>query len=265
MDSSSIIRSLESCQEFRNQVENFQCRFLSRYAGNFEGARRTLEESNCLVCTESMTAALNQALSTLLNWRMVPQQTLNRSKSNSLELILAEPGAREAIQDLVQEDIKLYHYVADTHAGLFENIASTQKYSEALKVADSTESKLLWNQVNVYSKGYVGIDNSGHGTTGIIINNESDIDISSESFPGLALEYRVVDAEGGTLNSAPLRDSLDQLIPARGKLSHNLVVAIPTDILAQAARIHVGLTLEADNLVENDNPLHAACAVIIHL
>jgi hypothetical protein len=37
--------------------------------------------------------------------------------------------------------------------------------------------------------------------------------------------------------SKTLRDPLEQLIPARGKLSHNLSVAIPPDILPSAVRV----------------------------
>jgi len=265
MDSESIIKSLEQCEEFRNQVLNFQCRFLSRYTPDFQGARRTLEESTCLVCTESMTGALNSTLGALLNWRLIPQQTLNRSKSNSLELILAEPGAQQAIEELVQEDNELYRYITDTHDGLLDNSLSAQPWAEALEVAAEMESKLIWNQVNVYGKGYVGLDHNGRGTTGIIVTNNGNMDISTENYPGLALDYRVVNIEGETLNKAPLRDSLDQIIPARGRLSHNLSVAIPPELLPKAARIHVGLVLENNELVEYTNPLHAASTDIIHL
>ncbi len=49
MDENSILRSLEQCVEFREQVTNLQCSYLSRGEADCESALKTLAQTHALV------------------------------------------------------------------------------------------------------------------------------------------------------------------------------------------------------------------------
>jgi hypothetical protein len=262
MDPNSIVNSLQQCAEFRHEVNNQQCRFLSRQAARFEDVLETLENTPALICTSDKTAAMNEQLAALLDWKLVPQQSLNKSRGNTNELILQEPGAREAIADLVQEDLKLFSYINESCDGVYRNIRNPEKYALELQAHSQENAPLFWNHVSVFTKGHV-IGSTAGSSTGIVITNDTNTDISQDKFPDLEIAYEIVDEIGELLSPTPITAPLDGVIPARGKLVHDLQVVVPPQLMQRAARIAIGLTLGPNQAVSRYNPLHQAFAIII--
>jgi sulfotransferase famil protein len=262
MDPNSIVNSLQQCAEFRHEVNNHQCRFLSRNSARFEDALETLKTTPSLICTADRTATMNEQLAALLDWRLVPQQALNKSKGNTTELILQEAGAREAIAELVGEDLKLFSYIKETCGGVYRNIPNPGKYAQALQPPSEENAPLFWNHVSVFTKGHV-LGSSAGSSTGIVITNDTNTDINPDNFPDLEVCYEIIDEAGKPLSPAPVTAPLDGVIPAKGKLVHDLQVVVPPQLMRRAERIAIGLTLGPNQAISRYNALHQAFAIII--
>jgi len=261
IDSNSLVKSLQNCAEFRREVENFQCGYLSRHGADFAGVMATLADTQAFICTSDKTAQMNAQLGNLLGWFEIPNQTLNRSKKNSEETILSEPGAREAIAELVMEDQKLYDFIAAEHEGVYSHLVSSPSEWQTLQVSDAERARRFWNKVNIYTKGYIGVNPAGLGSTGIVICNESSTDISPELLPNLLLAYELIGEDGTPLTPEPLYIELNETVATGGRLFYDLQIEVPTQLVPALARIAVGLA--KGEPVSRLNSLHQAYALVV--
>lgn len=252
MDSDSMVNSLRRCPEFRQEVENQQCRYISRYENTFEGVIQTLSEVTAVIGELNSTITMNTFLSERMNWRHVHQRKVNTSLEDTHTVILQEPGLEEVMGELVREDLRLYEFISKEHKGLFNNLPG-----KSLSAAPP------WKQVQVYTKGFVGISKDGSGSTGIAIINNSSMTINRERFPELAIYYTLHRTNGDRIGSDIFRRPLDAPIAARGKLLWDLKVKIPGQHMAEAGYIQVGLSTGASELAANHCPLHLGSANII--
>lgn len=123
MDSSSVIRSLENCAEFRWQVRNEQCRYLSRKRPNFKDALETMCSEELVVGDLEQCIRFNEYLAQLLAWRPIQESKNNSSTIGSHEEILQEFGLESLLSELVEEDLKLYRHITEAHNGLYINLS----------------------------------------------------------------------------------------------------------------------------------------------
>jgi len=122
MDPKSIVKSLERCPAFRKEVSNRQCGYLSSGNPSVADAIRTLKHEQFVVgCLEALPEFW-RFMSELLGWTAAKVPYTNSSVGAAQEVLLAEPGAPEAIAELNPEDIKLYHFIRDDCDGLFVNL-----------------------------------------------------------------------------------------------------------------------------------------------
>ena len=269
MDPDSIVNSLANCREFRDQVVNYQCRFLSRYGPDAGGAIKTLEETSCAIGMVGTNAALHRCLAKLLYWQDIPEKRMNQSRSETLEETLREPGARSAIEELVKEDSKLYRYVADTHAGLYTNIPDPDRFSSSLSSRQFPPAisarELILRNVSVYSKGFAGVRGDGVGSTSLVVANFGEADIAPGTFPPLNLRYQVLDRNGGILHSQLIEAPLTDSIRAGAQILTDLHFAIPPPLLETADSLRIEVVIDRGLSIAALNPLHPASATLVPL
>jgi hypothetical protein len=267
MDSDSMVNSLRRCPEFRQEVENQQCRYLSRYGNTFQGVKQTLSEVTAVIGELDSTISMNTFLSERMNWGHVQQRKVNASLEDTHTTILQEPGLKDLITELVQEDLCLYEFIHKEHKGIFNNLPADLKISDSLSPLKpfciSLQDSPPWKQVQVYTKGYIGINEDGSGSTGIVIINNSLMAINREHFPALAIYYTLHSKDGCQLGNGIFQHSLEVPIAAKGKLIWNLKVKIPRQYVAEAACIQVGLSVGESELAATHCPLHLGSANII--
>jgi hypothetical protein len=212
---------------------------------------------------------MNTFLSDLLDWGEVPYRQLNKSKERTHEIILQEAGLEEAISEMVQEDLRLYNFIKEEHGGLYSNLSPGAKLTSGLRPPNpfvkQQQLPSPWKQVQVFTKGYIGIREDGTGSTGIIVVNDSSITISKELFPDLAIYYTLHGINGELLGDELFSRPLEMTIPAKGNLAWNLDVTIPAEFLEDVIRIHVGLLVKPSDKAVDHNPLHLASAHIMRV
>lgn len=267
MDDQSIVNSINQCPEFRQQIENDQCRYLSRYEETLEGVIRTLEESPHLICNLESTAAMNEMLSKRLGWGDIPLRKLNRSREHTHELIMQEAGLTEILRDLLSEDQRLYEHISKAHRGvrnsLPEDLGKSTRLRSNTAISSIGSENSPWKQVQVYTKGFLGINADGFGSAGVVIINSSHIDLTRGNYPELALYYTLHSVAGDQLGGKTISPPLNVPIFAKRHLTWSLKVKIPDQYLAEVACIKVGLAIDATEFVESYNPLHLSAAHIV--
>lgn len=268
MDSNSLVASLEKCPEFRQEVENFQCLYLSRHGGTFAGVMQTLAATSAAVCDVDSVDALNALLSDRLGWGEVPPRRLNRSLERAHEMIMQEPGVEEVLTGLLDEDLRLYRFIREQHGGLYDGM----KFDEGLEKLrprkpfdSSSDPGPPWMGLQIYTKGYIGIRADGTGTTGIAIVNGSQADMDARRYSNLEICYSVHDSAGEQLGPGVFRTALDQSVRCGDTLIWELPVRLPAGIVKSAARINVWLSVSATESVADMNPFHAGSMQVWHI
>jgi len=266
IDPASIVNSLSRCEEFRRQASNDQCRYLSRGSPDFEGACATLRQLSCAIGISEAQEVLNRRLGEMLHWIEMPEKRLNRSPDDHMVQVLREPGAREAIEELNCEDIRLYHHVRDVHAGLLVNIPDPVHFSGSLSSTQYPPAfsalELGLRYLSLYSKGYTGIRADGTATVSLVISNSGKLDVDFSGFPGLGLRCEVFDPEGRLLHSERVPCQPGSGVAAGGYLPTTVEVIIPRDCRERAAYLRVELALDPSRVLSALNPLHPA---VLHL
>ena len=267
MDPDSIVNSLANCPEFRQQVHNYQCRFLSRYGPDAGGAIKTLAETPCVIGTAGNSAALNRYLGKLLDWQEMPEKRMNRTRSETLDNILEEPGAKAAIEELVREDEDLYRHLLEVHAGLYTNITEPGRFSTSLSSKQFPPAisapQLMLRNLSVYSKGYAGVRGDGKGGASLVIANFGAADIDPETLPALNLFYQVLDRDGGILHGELVRTPLTTVIRAGEQMLTDLLFAVPVPLLEAADSLRVEVVIADNGPITALNPLHPATVALV--
>jgi hypothetical protein len=124
----SIVETLQRCHRFRNQVTNYQCRYLAESGATLDAAKRAMAAGDYVVgCVESL-GQFNEYLADLLGWPLCEPPRKNRSHRGAQEQLLAEVGAREALARLNLEDQALYAFIRDQCRGLYVNLPNSEGF-----------------------------------------------------------------------------------------------------------------------------------------
>jgi hypothetical protein len=268
MDSDSLVNSLQRCPEFRREVENQQCRYLSRYGNTFQGVMQTLGEVTAVIGEMDSTATMNTYLSGFMNWGHVRQRKANASLEDTHSFILQEAGAEEALGELLKEDLKLYRFIKDEHQGLYSNAPKKMHWRHLMRPSAPLEENTTeehWKKIQLYSKGFLGLQSDGSGSLGIVIINHSSVDIDCRQYPELAITYNAFDRSGAELGGQVFSQPMQVPLKAHGKLVLSLEVKLPPELLPDAAGIRVRLAISPSQPLTQFNPLHLASAQIFHV
>ncbi|ARN73313.1 sulfotransferase family 2 domain-containing protein [Oceanicoccus sagamiensis] len=133
----SLVKSIESCEPFREQISNYQCHYLSNGAASFDAVLTTLHQQNSLIGAMDSLDQFNGALAQLLGWREIPTVHANKNCQGSAQPLLQEAGAVELIESINREDSKCYQFVIQQQ-GLYRHIPDADKFHDFQAVQKPT-------------------------------------------------------------------------------------------------------------------------------
>jgi hypothetical protein len=175
----SMSRSIENCKEFRKQITNFQCGYLSRHGASYEGVRKTLEKEHMVIGLFDQMAQFNKFLQIQLMFEVENRVQANTGSAGYSAAILEEERLTDLIEELNEEDQALYDFISSECDGLY---AKSTKFNDIrgrvpVVVKGSHFGQPLgqfdWSKVHLYSKGIVGLVPGKAATVPIVINNRS--------------------------------------------------------------------------------------------
>ena len=223
IDSSSLSRSIERCKPFREMISNLQCSYLSRYEPTFEGVLKTLGEESMVIGVFDKLPLFNDFLKMELNFPLDNQVRSNVGRAGYSTDIFSEPGVVNLIRSVNGEHQLLYDFVRLQRGGLYvgaKNIDAVSK-EVATREERSTTSEagvpFNWNEVQLFSKGFLGVAADGTALALVVISNASNtpILVSKASADLCSIGWIVVDKDGGEIAGLRGTVEIDRTIPAR--------------------------------------------------
>jgi hypothetical protein len=217
MDPTSLVRSLEKCPDFRRQVADHQCAYLSTRGQTFDGVRNTLSARNVVLGTMEQHEAFITLFSDQYRWPRLNMPIANASKRESIESILREPGAVELVESLCAEDRKLFDFVR-TH-GLFVDLKTPGHLKLGLtptatsQWAQAAQDSELWEKVKL-SAPTEWDPLTCEGRVVVTVHNGSPHPIDHLQGKGIFASYRLLATDGTVLDhEAPWTRLPDSVLP----------------------------------------------------
>ncbi len=138
MDQNSLRRSIEKSPQFRYEISNAQCRYLSisnknwfsaafrhylsrKSVANFDSALATINSHRFLIGTQKEIHSLTVRLSETLKISALEIGRLNTSKDFYVDSFDRDDESIELIMRLNIEDQKLYQYIENQHDSVFDH------------------------------------------------------------------------------------------------------------------------------------------------
>ena len=180
LDPTSLVNTINNCAEFRDEIENHQCSYLSRYDRTFSGVLKTLSEIDSIIGTVDEIGKFNSFMFGVFGCGTIPNRIKNSSRAGSINSVMSERGAEELVGELVREDKALYNYIQNEKGGLYHNIRDTEYVKKYLKPKNTYIEGVISNvlqNIYLYSKGYIYLHSTGFGSTGICLANKTNYSI----------------------------------------------------------------------------------------
>ena len=193
----------------------------------------------------------------LLPTELTKMKALNSEMFMSNDLV-------EKLEQYFKEDFELYNKCSKPGTSFKPMPMDYRNTARRLHRADETKDD-IWSQVNIYTKGFLGLGSSGQGSTGIVIVNASKTPTSNALFPNLRVEYIILDKQGNDLGIAPIIFPVVAAVAGRGNLQLSVNVSVPQQLLARACRIQLSIRSDAKGGDLQNSLAHIASAEIILL
>lgn len=205
LDPTSLVNTINNCAEFRDEIENYQCYYLSRYGRTFSGVLKTLSEIDSIIGTVDEMGKFNSFMSGIFGGGTIPIRIKNSSRVGSINNVMSERGAEELIGELVREDKALYNYIQNDNRGLYHNIHDIEYVKKRLKPKNTYIEGVISNvleKIYLYSKGYIYLHSTGSGSTGICLANKTNYSIGKNmAIDEMEITCHAHDIDGGKLAS----------------------------------------------------------------
>lgn len=261
IDPSSIVRSIERCEEFRAEINNHQCAYLSRYNRSFEGALRSITEHDFLVADAANLAALVDELGAMFRWPELPEVRSNMTRAGGHDGILDEPGALELIRSLNTEDKRLYDHVVQAHSGLLRSFNPAADWRAALElepVAAAMElSRAAWAKVRLQAAATLALPAQSRSSVDVLLHNGSRETLDPASGQGICFAYRLLDSAGQAIGHEGLRTPLTAVVPPGAQHRQAVQVQLPQRHYAAVHAISLSLLQVGKFWVSHVSPGHA--------
>jgi len=260
IDPDSIVRSLETCQPFRNEVENHQCAYLGIQGRSFESALETLSSRNFVVGDSRQLGLFTGELSELLSWPELKNTRGNVTRKGGHSGILDEDGAEDLIRELCREDQKLYDFITKDHRGLFVNLPSRALLKEHLSYQPPTAgpafSRSAWEKIEIRSPSELKVQPGEAANLDILLENNSKEVLPSGLGEGVFFAFKLLDADGKVSKVNGLRTPLSNSVAAGGVHRQSIEVKIPAGQLHDTHSIRLGILVRGSFWVEQFSPHH---------
>jgi hypothetical protein len=133
IDPESMLLSIRNCRPFRQEISNFQCKYLSLGARTFAEVRKSLQNFDHAIGTLSSHEQFHRELGDLLGWPEEPSVQINRSRDNYLAPFLQDEELVGLIRELNREDQLLVDWVETEHRGLWMNLRDANERRRRLR------------------------------------------------------------------------------------------------------------------------------------
>lgn len=257
MCADSILRSIEHSPDFRREIQNRQCAYLSRFEPTIEGVQQTLESTPMVIGDQAASMRFNQYLSEAFNWGEVPNRRHNRSKADGNRLLGSEPGLVDAVEALASEDFKLYRFIHHEHRGLYSNQPAPGQAFPSLRCT------LAPLHVSVYTKGYFAMGPDGDCRGAVVFANQGAWAVNRSLYPRLSIEVRFVSKTGQLLDDSCLHAMpLDINLNPGQKIQQTLHFNLSESLVGQVGAIRIRVTSGPQDSNEEYSELLDGTAVI---
>ncbi len=133
IDPDSMLNSIRDCRPFRQQISNYQCRYLSRGRATFAAVRRSLEGRDVAIGTVASYDRFQRELWDLLDWTQEAPARVNRSQDNYAAPYLQDEELVARIVALNSEDRALLQWVETQHGGLWLQLGDRRERLRRLR------------------------------------------------------------------------------------------------------------------------------------
>jgi hypothetical protein len=262
IDPTSIVRSLETCTPFRNEVENHQCAYLGREGRSFDSVLETITTNNFLVGDSNQIYLLVAQLSQMFSWPDTRTIRGNVTREGGHDGILDEPGAEELIRELCSEDQKLYDFVTRDNNGLFKNTPSETILRQQLSYTHPPDqpafSKGAWERVKITTVSELPVKRGVRTCLDVELANKSKEILDTTHGEGLYFVYKLLGNDGEANKVSCTRTRLSDNVQAGGKHHQTIEIHIPRKFFDSTCSIRVSLLAKGKYWVEQFSNEHTA-------
>ncbi|MDX1696877.1 MAG: sulfotransferase family 2 domain-containing protein [Thiohalobacterales bacterium] len=254
IDPTSMVNSINNCEQFRSEISNLQCSYLSRYEPTFEGVQRTLQEHNFVIGLFDQLSLFNEFLQNELGFPIENKVRANVGQAGYSSDILKEPGLAALIRSINLEDQLLHDFIRLEQDGLFVGAGNIEAVRARVPSFESRSSQgearddFNWNKVHLYSKGLVKLPQGDKALVPVMVRNQTNSHVIFTKEDGDPLEFgwELQTTPGESLNSLRGTVRVNQSVPAK----ESKMVLLVLDILDQIPDDNTARYIEF-SIVEN--------------
>ena len=213
-------KSIEQCDEFRREISNYQCSYLSVPGGTFEQAAQTIENSNYILGVFTELPLFHRYLQELFDWPVNQVFKLNTAPEGYREKFDTQKHTIELVRELNSDDLQLFDFVKNVHKGLYENCGDISKWKmpSIYKVPDADKAPdcpINWGRVHLYSKGIAKVNEDRIEMSFVISNRTAHLlSFVNEKHGSHKIGWQIKDRNGQLIPGAWGLISLEESVAA---------------------------------------------------
>jgi hypothetical protein len=254
LDPDSLQNTLVQCKKFRDATLNTQCRYLTRHGPSFKGVTSTFANHSWVIGTQDRTDDFTRFFSELLGVTVEQTYEINRDSSASSSPVL-DTETRGLINELVQEDEKLYRYITEEWSGLYHQLCRAMAIPAQKRIRPITGMP-LGNRIRVWDKqrfsAWARLDIETDSASlpvqpgcanriKLAVVNRSLQTLYPQLIPDVYVSFHIYNKLGECISFDGNRRLLLNPIPARSSVPLNFNVCIPRKLYADADHIQLSM------------------------
>ena len=132
LDPDSMLQSIRASWQFRQEVSNAQCAYITKSGANFRSALKSLQSHDFVLGTMDEYLRFHEFLGQTLDWPEETPRALNRSRGGYAEKYLEDGELVDLLREINEQDFKLLDFVRGQHNGLYINLLNTEARQKRL-------------------------------------------------------------------------------------------------------------------------------------
>ncbi|MEZ5569492.1 MAG: sulfotransferase family 2 domain-containing protein [Halioglobus sp.] len=296
VDPGSMLRSIKNSHDFRREISNLQCQYLSRHGATFSGVRKTLEEEDMVVGVFDRLDLFNEFFQRELGYPIENKRKANAGTVGYSEDILAEPGLVDVIRSLNTEDQRLYDYVRFECRGIYSGTgdltplragvpravanACTKQVSGDLAGSNADpETSVVskaplkdpvefpWGNVHIFTRGLVMLRTDSQVVVTLIVRNDAEgpLEFAGDDPGTCSIGWQFRNASGGFIESMKGVARVRQRIPAKGLKAVQVMLQVtPEQLLNERPTVIEFSLVKGDDWLRERYPLNCAWGSLLY-